>query len=229
MKSTSGKALGLRKKGEKLREATKFHESLIALDEAIIEFQRTGDFDELIITLKDRSLTWLHLYNFSKDLSYAILCKNDAASMVEIAKAKKLNSSLAISYFTLAKANVLLNEYKEAVTNYQLALDRYEGSTAERGDYRYHLGEAICHTGDVKRGIPIILDGLQEIRAGKGKVDEFLTKVWETRALMILATFMHKSDPDQATKYLKEALAITDRDNRLVILRKQLLDLQKQL
>lgn len=215
----------LRERGERLREDTKFLEALHILDEAIIEFQKNGDYNGLIMTLKDRSLTWLHLYNYTQDEIYAILSKKDAESMVDIASHKKIKSSLAISYFTLAKSNVLLKDYSSAIDNYQKALDHHKGTMSERGDYRYHLGEALCLTGNNKHGIPLLKEGLSEIRQGRDEVDKFLANIWESRCLMILAQFLEDNNPEEARKYAMESKKIIDSDDRLVILNKQLNEL----
>lgn len=219
----------LRKRGERLREDSKFLEALQTLDEAIIEFQKAGDYNGLVVTLKDRSLTWLHLYNYTQDLTYATLSKKDAESMLEITKQKSLPDKLAISHFTFAKTNVILKEYEDAVTNYQLALDNYQGSIAEQGDYRYHLGEALCLTGDKDRGISLLKEGLQEIRQGRGEVEEFLANIWESRCLMMLAQFLENEDPKLARNYALKSQKIIDSDDRLVILNKQLNELFEKL
>lgn len=219
----------LRKRGERLREDTKFLEALHVLDEAIIEFQKSGDYNGLIIALKDRSLTWLHLYNYTQDEIYAILSKKDAESMVDIASHKKIKSSMAISYFTLAKSDALLKDYSSAVDNYQKALDHYRGTTSERGDYRYHLGEALCFTGDKDRGISLLKEGLKEIRQGRDEVDKFLANIWESRCLMILAQSLEDNNPEEARKYAMESKRIIDSDDRLVILDKQLNELFEKL
>lgn len=219
----------LLKQGESLREEAKFEDALHVLDQVIIQYQKIANYKGMIVALKDHSLTWLHLYNYSQDTSFAILSKKDAESMVDIANEKDLPDQLAISYFTLAKSNILLKEHDQAVTNYQLALDNYDGSLAEHGDYLYHLGEALCLSGDNDRGLKMLKEGLQEIRKGRGEVEEFLANVWESRCLMMLAKFTEVNDSAAARRYALDSQKIIESDDRLIILNKQLTELIKNL
>lgn len=214
--------------GEKLRESADFQGALKALDTAIIEAQKNGEYDILIDILKDRSLTWLHLYNYSSDLLYATLAKKDAESMVEIVKNKRLENKFAISYFTLAKSLALFEDYGEAATNYERALDKYQGKLAERGDYRYHLGEALYQAGNKSKGKELLLEGLEEIRQGRSEIDEFLANVWESRCLMILTKLLREDEPDESRSYANQAQKILSTDDRLIILRKQFEEIKNQ-
>lgn len=212
------KGIDLTKLGEKLREQADFSGALAALNEAITTLAKESAYPELIIALKDRALTYLHLFNYhhqSRDLE---LARVDAESMVTIAT-QSAPASLALAHFTLGKIVERGGNLESAREEYRQALELYQGTTAERGDYHYHYGETVYLTGDKKLGKELMEQGLAEIRSGKGEVDDFLVSVWETRCLLRLALCLKTEDSTASQNYLATAKLHLNHDPRLVILR----------
>ncbi len=92
-----------------------------------------------------------------------------------------------MAYFTLGEMEMLEEDFEKAVGDYKLALEHYLGSLAERGNYTYHLGEALYRKGDKEKGVRVMLKGVEEIKRGVDKVDSFLVNVWLSGGYMRLA------------------------------------------
>jgi tetratricopeptide (TPR) repeat protein len=219
----------LYQKGEVLREKDKHLEALQVLDEAIVRSVEARNYRNLIDTLKARVLTWKHLFLLSKDLVYRTLARKDAESMLEIANEFHLKDKLHTSYFRLGEVDMLFEDYPKAIKNYKKALKTYVGPISEKGDYRYHLGEAAYRSGDKKTGKETILEGLKEIDKGADQIDSFVIHVWESGAYMRLADLLRKDEPEEARKYFAEALKIIESDPKLIIRRRQIEELSKSL
>lgn len=215
--------------GAKLREEDKHLEALQYLTLAIPALQKKGEYEELIDTLKDRCLTWKHLFLTSKDRVYAILAQKDAESMLVITQEYDLKDKYHTSYFRLGEVAMLFENWQEAVDYYQEALDHYSGPLSEKGDYRYHLGEAVYRKGDKKEGRKLILEGLKEIKDGAGELDPFLIHVWESGVYMRLAELFFRDEPEEARTHFLEAKKIAEADPKLVIRRRQIAELGKRL
>ncbi len=212
------------KQGEARREAADFEGAIKFLTEAIKLLTKEKSYADLVVAYKDLSLTYVHKYNYGEGSSNLDKAKQYAEGMLTVAR-KHAPDSIALAYFTLAKAVELQGDLTAARTAYKQALELYKGSLAERGDYRYHYGEALYITGDKSEGKRQMETGLAEIRDGVGEVDDFLTAVWETRCLIRLAYVLNSDDPAAATKYRGEAKNHLEADLRLVILKKQFLEL----
>ena len=65
-RGTSGKEL--QEKGSRLREQDRHEEALQYLSLAIVAYQKEGNYERLIDALKDRTLTWKHLFLLTKDI-----------------------------------------------------------------------------------------------------------------------------------------------------------------
>jgi len=217
---TKSRGVALRKKGESLREQTHFLKALSVLDEAIILLTKEDHLSELVLALKDRSLTYLHLYNFSSAHPFLLLAAKDAEAMLELASSHHL-PELALAHFTLGKVEVLRQQLQSALTHFRKALELYSGSLAERGDYRYHLGEAYYRLGKKKQGKQLLFAGLEEIRQGRGEVDPFLAHVWEARCLLIIIELLSPDSPAQVQPLVIELEDLFVQDKRLIILHKQ--------
>ena len=212
------------KEGERLREAADFEGAIKFLTEAIKLLTKEKSYADLVVAYKDLSLTYVHKYNYSEGFGNVDKAKQYAEEMLTVAR-KHAPDSIALAYFTLAKAVELQGDLTAARTAYKQALELYKGSLAEHGDYRYHLGEVLYVTGDKDEGRQQMETGLAEIREGASEVDDFLAAVWETRCLIRLAYVLSNDDPAAATKYRGEAKNHLEADPRLVILKKQFLDL----
>lgn len=220
-------ARNLYQEGENLRERDKHLQALRVLDEALIKSQQEKNYKILVDVLKARVLTWKHLFLLTQDPVYRIIANKEAESMLDISKEYNLKDKLHTSYFRLGEVMMLYKDYPKAITNYQKALRAYKGSLSEKGDYRYHLGEALYRNGQKKRGKLTILKGLKEIVKGKDKIDPFVLHVWESGVHMRLADLLKEDEPDEARKHLLFAQEIARSDKKLVIRRRQIRDLAK--
>lgn len=212
--------------GSDAREKDHHLEALQYLDHAIVGYQKEGNYKGLIDALKDRTLTWKHYYLLTKDVVYAILAQKDAESMLAISQDKKLDEKLSTSYFRLGEVTMLFEDYPKAIKNYRKSLEHYVGPLAEKGDFRYHLGEAMYRNGQKKEGKKAMLEGLKEVKKGAREVPDFLIHVWESGVYMRLSDVLRDDEPSESRGYLEEARKIVESDERLVIRRRQLKDLE---
>jgi tetratricopeptide (TPR) repeat protein len=215
--------------GSKLRERDIHLEALLYLNYAIIGYQKKGNYRGVVEALKDKMLTWKHLFLMTGDLIYAALSKKGAEAMLEIAKEKNLKDKFSTSYFRLGEAAVLYKNYEEASHNYKKALKYYKGPLSEKGDYRYHLGEVLYRLGKKKQGLNTILRGLAEIDRGAKEFPSFVINVWKSGCHLRLFELLMENERVEALLHLKEAERIINSDKNLVIRRRQLEDFKKSL
>jgi tetratricopeptide (TPR) repeat protein len=214
--------------GSNAREKDDHLAALQYLDQAIVGYQIEGNYEGVVDALKDRMLTWKHYFLITKDNIYSILAQKDAEAMLAISKDKKLKHKLSTSYFRLGEASMLFGDNKKAIKNYKKSLEYYRGSLSEKGDYRYHLGEAMFRDGRRKTGKEVMLEGLSEIEKGASEVPEFVINVWRSGCYMRLAELLRKDSPDEAEKYLSLAKDIVKSDERLIIRKRQLQELSEK-
>ena len=214
-------------KGSDSREKDQHLEALQYLGRAIVGYQEEGKYEGLIDALKDRTLTWKHYFLLTKDNVFAILAQKDAESMLAIAEDKKLRKKLSTSHFRLGEIAMLFEDYSSAIKSYKKALRYYNGPLSEKGDFRYHLGEALYKNGQKPKGKLAMIQGLKEIQEGAHEVDPFLIHVWESGVHMRLADLLRKNEPKEAKKHLEEARKIIEADERLIIRRRQIKELSK--
>jgi len=189
----------LHSKGGQLREEDRHDEALQFLTLAVVAYQREENYRGLIDALKDRTLTWKHYFLLTNDKVYAFLAQKDAEAMLAIAQEYNLEDKLDTAYFRLGEVAMLFNDYRDAIDYYDRALVVYRGPLSEKGDFRYHLGEAVYRSGDKTKGKKIILEGLREIREGASERDPFLIHVWESGVHMRLAEILKDDEPEKAT------------------------------
>lgn len=217
----------LQGKGARLRENDKHVEALHYLTLALVVYQKEKEYRGIVDTLKDRCLTWKHLFLLTKDKVYAVLAQKDAEAMLIISEQYKLKDKLHTSYFRLGEVAILFADYLSAINSYEKALRYYQGPLAEKGDYRYHLGEALYLNGQKEKGKRTILAGLREIRKGASEVNPFLIHVWESGCHLRLAGLLKDDEPNEARKHLGAAREIANSDPELVIRRRQIEELAR--
>lgn len=214
---------------EVARENDELVKALTLIEEALVAYQKEGDYEGFSQALQSRVLTYKHLFLLTKDNVFAILAKKDAEASLEITLEHKIENRIGSCYFRLGEVAMLFENYKSAVEDYQKALDTYTGSNSEKGDYRYHLGTALGKMGQLEEAKKIMLQGLSEIQENRGEVDPFLTHVWESGCYMRLAELLKNEDLDKAKEYLAKAQDIIDSDHKLVIRKRQLEEFKKTL
>ena len=211
--------------GEDLREQDKHEEAIQYLSVAIVKYQKEDDYRGMIDALKGRTLTWKHYFLLTEDKTYAILALKDAEAMLEITQEKKLDDKLSTSYFRLGEVAMLTDDFPPAIKYYEDSLTYYVGPESEKGDFRYHLGEAVYRNGDKNKGKQIMLQGVKEIQDNANEVDSFLIHVWESGAHMRLAFCLREEEPEVARKHLDIARKIAEDDEKLIIRRRQIEEL----
>jgi len=207
---------------EELREQGRFAEALVKINDALAGYQAQHDQAKVSEVLQSRFLIYKHLFLWSGDIAYAFLARSDARSSFDIAQELALSEVLPSVYFRLGEAEMLLAHFKEAVANYQKAVESYPGESAEKGDWRYHWGEALYRSGYKAEGKKKILEGLAEIQKNADHREAFLIHVWESGAFLRLADLLREDDPDLAKDYFQKAKKIIDADDRLILRKKQL-------
>ena len=206
---------------EELRENDKHLDALKSIEEAIIGYQQEQNYQGFAKAIQSRVLIYKHLFLLTKDKAYAVLAKHDAEASLEITQEHGLQDSLSSCYFRLGEVNNLFGDYKQATVHFQKAIDTYIGTNTEKGDYRYHLGEAMYRSGEKDKGKEAMLEGLKEIQDNSDEVDPFLIHVWESGCYMKLAEVLKVDEPEKAKEYLANARKIIDSDDKLVIRRRQ--------
>jgi tetratricopeptide (TPR) repeat protein len=215
--------------GSQFREKDNHLKALPYLDMAIVAYQKEKNYGGLVDALKDRTLTWKHLFWQSDDQVFAILAQKDAEAMLTITQAKNLKDKFHTSYFRLGEVAMLFANFPKAVEYYTKALEIYQGPVSEKGDYRYHLGEALYRTGQKSKGVETILQGIKEIEQGANEIDSFLINVWKSGAFMRLFELLRENEPEKAKRYFTQAKKIIASDERLVIRKRQLKQLAQKI
>lgn len=204
-----------------------YFDALNVLNQAIVKCQEESDYTTLVDVFKDITLTWKHLFLLTEDKVYAALAQKSAETMLSICQEFKLKEKLPTSYFRLGETAMIIDDYKKAINYYKKALKVYVGKLSEKGDYRYHLGEALYTSGKKERGKKAMLRGLREIRKGAHEWDPFYIHVWESGVHMRLADLLRDDESEVARKHLEKAKRIAKTDPKLVIRRRQVEELAK--
>jgi tetratricopeptide (TPR) repeat protein len=221
-------AVKLHQKAEKLREQDKHLQALKISDKAFIAYQKEKNYLGLCSLLQSRVLIYKHLFLITQDLCFVVLAQKEAESSLLICQENKLDI-LYTCYFRLGEIFMLFKDYKNAILNYQKALALYPKINSEKGDYQYHLGEALYKNGDKKSGLKSILEGLKIIRENSLKTDSFLIHVWESGCLLKLTELLYKDNLSESQKYFQQAKEIINSDKKLIIRKRQLKELSIKL
>lgn len=157
------------------------------------------------------------------------MARKDADTSLEIAQGHDISEKLGSCYFRIGEVNMLFGEFDKAVDNYQKAQENYQGTNAERGDYRYHLGEALYRSGNRQEGKEVLLQGLKEIEENEKEVDPFLFHVWQSGCYMRLAELLKDDEPEKAKEYISKAHQIAESDDKLIIRKRQIAEIVKSI
>lgn len=204
------------------REEDRHLEALKLIEEALIEYSRRNDSKGIAMAIADRVLIYKHLFLLSSQKAFVVLAKKDAEACLEIAQNFSLRKLYGVAYFRLGEAYMLFEDYEKAAENYRKSLENYIGTNTEKGDYKYHLGEAVYRAGKKEEGMRLLLEGLREIQENKDEVNDFVSHVWESGCYMRLAELLKEDNPTQAKMYLGKAQEIAKSDKKLIIRRRQI-------
>lgn len=206
-----------------LKETEKFTEAIALSTDLYRQAIEAKDYYFAVQALHHQGTAWKILARQTKEPSYARL------SWLFFKEAEKLADEgnlpieeKAVAKFLLGQSEILLENYQSAVEMFEDALtvlQKSDRSQSQKGDFKKHLGEALCLAGKTEEGLNLIKEALHEIRTFDGP-DNFTNHVWETGALLALAKFTKDLDLSQAQKYANEALQIAEKEN-LPIRRKE--------
>ena len=212
----------IHQKAEKLREEEKFDEALKLYDRVIWGYGKEKNMAGVAEALQGKVLTYKHKYARKRNEQYLKMAKGCAKSSLEIIDKYKIKDMYASGYFRMGEVCRLSNDYNEAVKNFDKAY-KLAGKNKERGDYLYHLGEAVCKNGKKILGKRKIIEGMKLIEKDKSRLDSFIYNVWLSGANLRLGQiFIEEKNEKEANKYINRAKEIIDIDERLVIRKKQL-------
>jgi tetratricopeptide (TPR) repeat protein len=203
-------------------------EAIRLLEEAKTLFVQEQDFGGQSDTYRALFLNHKHLYLKTGDPSFRQSALDNIQNSLRIAEEHQLGHLVSRGHFGLGEAEMLFDHYDAAAFEYRRALETYAGTNVERGDYRYHLGDAQYRAGDKEKGKANMLHGLREIQDHRSEVDFFQGNVWESGAHLKLAELLREDSPAEAEEHLKKAKAVIDSDSRLVIRARQWADLADQ-
>lgn len=219
----------LHNQADVLREQAQHVESIKLLDEAIILYQKDHDYEKIAGALLSRLLNYKHLTLQTHDEVFLQMTKRDGELSLWIAEKYGFRDLLGSCHFHLGEVAMLAKDYPGAIEQFKLALEHFKGPDTERGDYRYHLGEALYRGGQKGEGKQTMLIGLKEIQDNADKVSPFLAHIWESGCDLKLADLLREDEPAEARHYLEAARKIIDSDDKLVIRKKQLTELAQKL
>ena len=226
-KENTSSGLKFHELAEEAREKDNHLEALKFIEEAIFNYQKEKDHPSLVKAIQSRFLIYRHLFFLTKDQSYAILAQKDSEASLSIAEKYNLTEIIGSSYFNLGKTAMLFKSYKEAIKQYELAIEKYHGTNTEKGDYYYHLGEAFFKDNQKEKGKETILKGLKQIEDYADEVDPFLVHVWSSGCHIYLAKLLKEDNPQEAKESFDKAKAIIDSDDKLIIRKRQIKELAK--
>ncbi len=215
-------SVDLHYKADKLRELEKFDEALKVYDGVIEKYLENKNYAGVAEALQGKVLTYKHIYARKRNDEYLKLATGCAKSSLEIINKYKIENMYASGYFRMGEVYRLANKYKGATKNFEKA-SKLVGKDVERGDYLYHLGEALYKSGKKILGKRKIIEGTKLIKKDKSRLDNFIYNVWLSGANLRLGqVFIEEKNEKEANKYINRAKKIIDGDKRLVIRKKQL-------
>jgi hypothetical protein len=199
---------------DNLRESGKSLEAIARYNESILSHQREGDAEGTFTALVGRILAWKHIFYQTEDPLFALMVNQEVEVLRAFAARHHLSRDHTVC-FLAGQAAMLLNQYSLAEHYFCQAIAKYPLDNAEKGDWIAHLGDALIRNGKTAKGKNTVFQGIAQIQRFAGQTDSFLVHVWLSGAYLRLAETLDRC-------YLKEAKEIIDKDERLVIRKKQL-------
>jgi len=213
-----------------LRDEGRLFEALNFYNQAIIGYQKEGNYDRILDALCGRLISWQHLYNDEEDAMYAIFAKKEAETMLAIANEFHLLSRNYIIHFLLGKSSIFLKDFETAESEFRQAIDLYPNESVEKGDWFAYLGEAMYRNGKKAEGISTIMHGIDYMQSRMIEAEALKVNIWISGAYLRLGKILiFEENIREAKKYLKLGEDIISKDPRLVVRKKQLEQLKKRL
>lgn len=211
-----------------LRESGKTLDAIASYNHEIVQATRDEKYETVCNALTERLISWQHLWNAKHDRVYAILAMKDAEALEDISNHHHLNDKKHLVLFLKGKAHYMLGEYSKARDSYSKAISFYPFDHGEKGDWIAHHGHMMMLAGDKENGKGRILEGIEQINEHRHEIDSFRINVWISGAYLRLARCLKDSHPVEALTYLQLAQELIDNDERLVVRKAQLEQLQKE-
>ncbi len=216
----------LHHKAEKLRETEEFTRALKLYDQVIEKYYEEKNLTGVADALQGKVLTYKHLYARNGKDKYLKLAIGCAESSLKIVQKYKIISMYPSANFRMGEVYRLENNYKKTIHYFSRAY-KLCANNKERGDYLYHLGETLYRDGKKNLGKRKILEGMKLIKKDKNRLDNFIYNVWLSGVYGRLAQiFLLEKNNKKAKKYIDMAKKIIESDKRLVIRKKQLLEIK---
>jgi len=215
----------LHSKAERVRETEQdFLKSLQLADQASVEYSKEENYEGMADVCGTRALGLTHLYEKTGDDNFLIMAKHAAGTGVEIAKKHNLDKALAMASFRLGKVLVDLQQFSEAVSAYEVAVENdlpdAHNRPAVKSDIRAQLGFAQYMSGDKESGIANLNNAIEQLENNDEEI-AYTRDVWLSGAYMKKAFATHDNDHQASSEALASAKKIIDNNNELVLRKRQ--------
>jgi len=211
-----------------LREEGSTLEALNLYNCALVEYQKEHNYSGIIDVLCGRLISWQHLFNQEEDKTYAILARQEAEAMRNVANHFEIHDKDYLIHFLFGKSAIFLKDFAEAEKEFRKAVELYPDANVEKGDWLAHLGEALYCNGNREEGIITVLQGIEYIQKNAKEVDQFKINVWLSGAyLRLVKILIDDGKFEEAKIYLQKGEEIVLNDPTLVIRKQQLEKLYK--
>lgn len=211
------------------REEDHLTTALSLYDEAILLYEKDANYAGIAEAYLGKFLTYKQFYlqtHAESDSKRAFAALFESEQLATKYDVKKL---MPMIIFQQGNWYQLIGQSDDARMYFQRALDNFQGSQAEHGNYLYHLGFVEYKVGDKEKGLAALEKGLAEIRDHKGEVSSYVALVWESGCLLNLVEVLWKDNNQKAQEYLHEVEKVIGLDSKLVIRSKQLAQLKSRL
>jgi tetratricopeptide (TPR) repeat protein len=194
----------------------------VMLNKALFLAQKQKNHERAIQVFVDRSNAFRHLFEQSGDMTFAILARKDAETVLELVKAWGVSERLHTAYYMLGQAALLFKDYGIAENYFYKSLKYFKGNPAEKASWRYHWATALYMTGEKKKALLAFSQAINDIKKHAKSTDKFLFNVYLSGAYIHFAYALMEDNKPEAKKYFALAVEIIKQDKRLVLRKKQL-------
>jgi tetratricopeptide (TPR) repeat protein len=206
-------------------------DSVAALDnfnKALLLAQKDKNYERLVQCFVDRAIAFRHMFEETGDMTFAILARKDAETVLELVKAWGISERLHTAYYMLGQAALLFKDYAIAENYFFKSLRYFKGNPAEKASWRYHWAKALYEIGEKKKALLAFSQAITDIKKYAKDVDKFLFNVYLSGAYINFACVLIKDNKEEAKKYFNLAGEIIKSDKRLVVRKKQFKELEKK-
>ena len=215
------------------QESGDFLKALQLENEALIEFQKAGDYLGMAEVTVLHSKTFKHLFQATNDKNFLILARSEARAAVEICEKSGIPNDSAIPYFVLAQMHEALEELPQALDAYKkcLTIQPHAPETSHnrqsvKADIEGHY--ALCsYKAGQTNAIDIALQALDELEKSKDATTHE-RNTWLSGAHMRIALMYKDVDVQKSQQHLSQAEDIINTDPELILRKRQLEKLRNE-